>query len=87
MPKRLMKGARMEDNTVLEMEALDVTAGTWEDLKREVLAADPNSDAPLFISDSEMAGVFLCSGCAGYCSLCVVCDSFACVNSMCCDCT
>lgn len=78
----------MEDNTVLEMEALDVTAGTWEDLKREVLAADPNSVAPLFIGDSEMAGVFLCAGgCGGYCSGCLSCwSSCSSGNYMCCDC-
>jgi hypothetical protein len=61
------------------MEALDVTAGTWEDLKREVLAADPNSVAPLFIGDSEMAGVFLCGGGCGGCGSCAqLCDSSGC---------
>jgi hypothetical protein len=59
------KGADVEIQTVLEMESLDVTAGTWEDLKREVLADDPEAVAPLFVGDSRKAGVFLCGGCAG----------------------
>ena len=77
----------MEDDSVLEMEALDVTSGTWEDLKREVLSADPNSVAPLFVGDSEMAGVYLCAGGCGGSNNCVGCISSECgVNSMCCDC-
>jgi hypothetical protein len=74
----------MEGDTALEMEALDVTAGAWEDLKREVLADDPDSVAPLFIGDSRMAGVFLCSGSAGCsCSGCFSCSSSS-GNYMCC---
>jgi hypothetical protein len=58
------KGADVETPTVLDMESLDVTAGTWEDLKREVLADDPEAVAPLFVGDSRTAGVFLCGGSA-----------------------
>jgi hypothetical protein len=67
------KGADVETQTVLDMESLDVTAGTWEDLKREVLADDPEAIAPLFVGDSQQAGVFLCGGCAG--CVCVGCIS------------
>ena len=65
----------MEAQPVLDMESLDVTAGTWEDLEREVLADDPAVVAPLFVGDSWNAGVpshrgggCVCSGCITGCS-------------------
>jgi hypothetical protein len=73
------KGVDVETHTVLDMESVDVTAGTWEDLKREVLADDPEAVAPLFVGDSRTAGVFLCGGCAG-----CVCNG--CIGSCSCDC-
>jgi hypothetical protein len=68
----------------LDMQALDVTTAPWEDLKREVLADDPDAVAPLFIGDSHREGIFLCGGCGGCvcsgsvspCTFCgVYCDS------------
>jgi hypothetical protein len=52
---------------VLDMQVLDVTASPWEDLRREVLADDPEAVAPVFVGDSELAGIFLCDTC-GACS-------------------
>jgi len=61
----------------LDMQALDVTAALWEDLKREVLAGDPDAVAPLFIGDSHQEGNFLCGGCAGcVCTGCIDSCSF-----------
>jgi hypothetical protein len=48
---------------VLDMQALDVITSPWEDLKREVLADDPEAVAPVFVGDSEIAGIFLCDTC------------------------
>jgi hypothetical protein len=80
------KGVDVETQTVLDMESLDVTAGTWEDLKREVLADDPEAVAPLFVGDSRKAGVFLCGGSAG-CVCAGSCISCSCSsgNYMCCE--
>jgi hypothetical protein len=69
----------MRSDDLLDMKALDVTAGTWEDLKREVLADDSGAVAPLFVGDSRQEGVFLCGGCGcncGYCS----CTCISCVK-------
>jgi hypothetical protein len=68
----------VETQTVLDMESLDVTAETWEDLKREVLADDPEAAAPLFVGDSRQAGVFLCGGCAD-------CGCVGCIDSCSCS--
>jgi hypothetical protein len=79
------KEVDVENQTVLEMKSLDVTAGTWEDLKREILADDPDAVAPLFVGDTRKAGVFLCGGCAGcICDGCISCDCSS-GNYMCCE--
>ena len=67
----------MTTGTDLEMQALDVTAAPWEDLRREVLADDPDAVAPRFIGDSSREGIFLCYGSAS-CIAC--CSSGFCVD-------
>lgn len=72
---------------VLDMQALDVITSPWEDLKREVLADDPDAVAPVFVGDSEIAGIFLCDTC-GANSLYYCCsgDGGECYCSNCVDC-
>lgn len=71
----------MVSEAVLDMQALDVTTSPWEDLRAEVLADDPEAVAPVFVGDSELAGIFLCDTC-GAASL-YYCCSGSCIPGYC----
>jgi hypothetical protein len=75
----------MAEERVLELEDLDVTTEAWEDLKREVLADDPDQIAPLFLDDARECKRRVTSSCI--CTACSNSGSGAdCLDCADCDC-
>lgn len=66
----------MSGGVALQMDALDVTSGAWEDLKQEVLADDPDAVAAVFIGAADKPGIFMSGSCTSThdCLECISCE-------------